>query len=335
MQRVGMPISICLPVEQMQRPYAAPARRVIGDPGTTESFLFPHHLYFVVMKQKNDKSWVLWHYEHRTLTDGDWKAQHYVGLLPTSGDSIYQYTKEIELLLASSEKFVGQVYAIASAEELSFNKNLAEVTNLTDLLNVTFDASSATIQQKLQHIYSTPYNLKTSGSYYGSFSSINQRVPHVSLLLYHVAAKVDLQWKVEESHRVDPLIPANGVRLTYMEARRLFNGNAYCFKPLRNELPSLPETGYTLANIVRPTDEALWWEGRSYFYTIPYTVTGAPGYFPIQMRLCTNGTSVENAYRPTINLGIDTSAVFVPWMRVTFNLTNPLEDKAETKTVEI
>lgn len=332
-KQVVMPISICLPAERMQTPDNAP-RRALGDPGTTEHFLFPHHLYYVVMKQKLDKSWMVWHAEHRTLNDADWQPKRYVGTLPTSSDSVYQYTEEINLLLAASDTFAGRIYAIASADELSLNKDLAEVTGLPDLLNVTFSAASPTIQQKLQHIYTTPYNLNMSGAYYGSFNSVAQKVPHVHLLLYHVAAKVDIQWYVAENKRIDPT-PANGVRLTYMEARRLFNGNAYCFKPMRNELAALPETGYTIADIVRPQDEALWWEGRSYFYTIPYTVTGAPNYFPLQMRLCTNGTPVENAYRPTLNMQVDTVAVFVPWMRVNFNFSKPLEDKEETKTVTI
>lgn len=328
-----MPFSLCLPATEVHSASRAPMRRVLSDPGMTEYFSLPHYLYIIVLK-KNGVNWELWNTMERTLTDEDWLLTHYNGTLETEGDSVYQYLGQLNLLL-SNEKIEGRVYAIASAVPLTLSQPIGTISSLSDVLNLTFSTSSETMQENLQHIYTTPYNYKVSGDYYGSFSSATHRVPHVSLLLYHVAAKVDLQWKVEESHRVDPLIPANGVRLTYMEARRLFNGNAYCFKPLRNELPSLPETGYTLANIVRPTDEALWWEGRSYFYTIPYTVTGEPGYFPIQMRLCTNGTSVENAYRPTINLGIDTSAVFVPWMRVTFNLTNPLEDKAETKTVDI
>jgi len=332
--RVAMPISICLPADKMQTPNYAPVRRAMGDPGTTERFLFPHHLYYVVIKQESNLSWTVWHAEHRTLTDADWKPMRYVGLLPNSGDSIYQYTEEIDLMLAPADKFAGRIYAIASVEELSLSKDLADVTGLPDLLDVTFSTSSSAIQQKLQHIYSTPYNLEMSGSYYGSFSSVARIVPHVHLLLYHVAAKVDIQWRVDENKRIDNSTPANGVRLTYMEARRLFNGNAYCFKPMRNEVAALPETGYTIADIVRPTDEALWWEGRTYFYTIPYTVTGAPDYFPLQMRLCTNGTPEANAYRPTLNMRVDTTAVFVPWLRANFNFTKPLEDKAETKTVD-
>ena len=333
-EHLAMPITISLPANEVMAAHGVPVRKEIGDPGTTERFLFPHHLYFVVMKQNPDKSWTVWNTVHRTVNDADWIPKSYIGLLPTSGDSIYQYAEEIDLLLSSEDKFYGHVYAIASAVELKFNKDMADVTGLDDLLDLTFSTSLDTVQTNLQHIYSSPYNLNFNGDYYGAFNSTYQKVPHINLLLYHVAAKVDIQWNVVDTMRINKADPSKAVRLTYMEARYLFNGNAYCFRPMRNELAALPSTGYTRANIVRPTDEGLWWEGRSYFYTIPYTVTGAPDYFPLQMRLCTNGTSVNQAYRPTLKMQVDTSAVFVPWMRVKFNFTKPLEDKAETKIVD-
>lgn len=332
-QKVGIPISICLPANEVHSANKAP-RREIGDPGTTEKFLFPQHLYFIVMRKTGETTWSLWAQEHRKLKNEDWIPERYEWNLPTQGDSIYRYNAEIIMPLASSDKFVGHVYAIASAEELTFNKSLAAITDLNDLLNLTFDASSDAIQANLQHIYSSPYNLKVDGAYYGSFNSNHQKVPHIDFLLYHVAAKVDIQWNVVDTMRINKTDPSKAVRLTYMEARYLFNGNAYCFRPMRNELAALPSTGYTRANIVRPTDEGLWWEGRSYFYTIPYTVTGEPDYFPLQMRLCTNGTAVEHAYRPTLKMQVDTPAVFVPWMRVRFKFTQPLEDKEETKIVD-
>jgi len=333
-QKVGLPITISLPANEVMAARGVPVRKEIGDPGTTERFLFPHHLYFIVMQKKPGDPWAKWTTVHRTVTDADWIPKSYVGLLPTSGDSIYQYAEEIDLLLSSGDKFYGHVYAIASAVELEFNKDMADVTGLDDLLNLTFSTSSETVQTNLQHVYSSPYNLNYNGDYYGAFNSTYQKVPYVNLMLYHVAAKVDIQWNVVDTMRINKADPSKAVRLTYMEARNLFNGNAYCFKPMRNELATLPASGYTRENIVRPTDEGLWWEGRSYFYTIPYTVTGDPDYFPLQMRLCTNGTAVEHAYRPTLNIPVDTTATFVPWLRVRFNFAKPLEDKAETKIVE-
>ena len=333
-QKLGLPLSICLPANEVQSArYAPAARRAIGDPGETELFLFPHYLYIIVMKQDNTtKVWSVWHAEERTLKDADWKPTRYVGLLPTMGDSIYQYTEQINLLLtAGGSKFYGRVYAVASAEPLSFNKALSSsgITSLDDLLDLTFNTSE--VQSSLQHIYSSPYNLTQNGDYYGSFNSNFQRVPYVNLLLYHVAAKVDIKWNVEEDKRINKADRENAVRLTYMEARNLFNGNAYCFKPMRNVSGSALTSGATVK--IAENDEGLWWEGRSYFYTIPYTVEEAPNYFPLQMTLKTNG-SAGTGYQPTLNLRVDTTAKFVPWLRANFNLTAPLENKTETKTVD-
>ena len=342
-QTVSMPITISLMSNDvMSARNAMPVRRAIGDPGTSEQFLFPHRLYILIMRQKPDESWELWHTIERTLTDGDWTPRRYGdGPFALIGDSIYQYNDHFDLLLDNGtligrQEFVGRVFAIVSAEELEFDKNLDDtgIQNLNDALTLKFNTAS--IQDKLQHIYATPYNYVVGGKYYGEFSSITEKVPKLDLLLYHVAAKVDIKWSVAESLRINKTDPSQAIRLTYMQAKNLFNGDAYCFKPMKNELGSLPGAGYgyTIADIVTPEDEGLWWEGRDYFYTIPYTVTGEPDYFPLQMRMGTNGATKDDAgYELTLKQMIDTSAVFVPWLRGDFKLTKPLENKEETKEV--
>ena len=97
-----------------------PMNRVPGDPGTTEKFLLPNHVYIFVMKYDTDlEKYVVWHQIEDTLTESDWEKTHYVGLLQTTGDSIYQYKEEINLLLEAT-RFDGRVYVIASAEPLTF-----------------------------------------------------------------------------------------------------------------------------------------------------------------------------------------------------------------------
>ena len=88
-------------------------------------------------------------------------------------------------------------------------------------------------------------------------------------------------------------------------------------------------------SIVTSSDEGLWWEGRSYFYTIPYTTTksGYESYFPLQMQMETNESG--NIYTPTIYMQIDKSSPFVPWLRATFNIKKELEEVSETKTVNL
>ena len=100
----------------------------------------------------------------------------------------------------------------------------------------------------------------------------------------------------------------------------------------------MPTTGYKIEDIITPADEGKWWEGRSYFYTIPYVASdvtdGSKVYFPLQLLMRTNG-SAGDGYRPTLNMKIDTAeAVFVPWLRANVNISAPFTDKAETKTVD-
>ena len=325
-QRLTLPVALCLPAEEVR----LPMNRLPGDPGTTEQFLLPNYVYIIVMK-KVAGVWSPWEVITKTLTEDDWEKKRYTGLLQTSGDSIYQYNEEIDLLL-NNEGFEGSVFAVASAVELTFTPALNALTDSASVANLTINVGTTTMQQNLQHIYSSPYNYLRDGKYYGSFSSITQRVPRVNLLLYHIAAKVDLQWSVPADKRINTDDPAEAVRLTYLGAQNLFNGEALVFRPMENEKPAVLTSGYAIPNIVTAADEGMWWEGRAYFYTIPYTVTGNTDYFPLQLQLRTNGS--EDTYRPTLEMNIAGSSVFVPWLRAQFNLTTPLADKAETLVVD-
>ena len=326
-EQTPMRLSLCLPVQEGIKPTT---RRVMGDPGTQEMFELPKYAYIFVMKQVG-VNWQVWKYEERTLADEDWVPTRYSGSWMSRGDSIYKYDQPIQFLL-QNERPEGRVYAVCSNKKLTFNTTAASISSLSDLLNLKFSTSPDSIQENLQNIYATPYNYtNTSGDYYCSFDCSTGRSASVDLLLYHIASKVDLKWNVEEDKRIDNVTPANGVRLTYMEARYLFNGDAYCFQPMRNTLPALPSSGYARPNIVTPSDEGMWWEGRAYFYTIPYTVTGEPNYFPLQLVMCTNDTPKENGYKLTLKQPMDTTDVFVPWLRGNFNLTKPLENTTETK----
>ena len=321
-------LSICLPDKEQT---ASAPRKVMGDPGITEMFELPKYAYIFVMKDNGDGTWSVWRREERKLAAEDWTRTRYNGSNNTREDSIFKYDKDIQFLL-NGEQLTGRVYAICSNKKLTFNTAFNSVSNMTQLLDWKFDSSPDSIQENLKNIYSTPYNYKRGGQYYCSFDCSAGTVFTLDLLMYHVASKVDIKWNVAENKRINRLHPEEAVRLTYMEARRLYNGPAYCFKPLKNEVATLPTTGYDITNIVTPSDEGLWWEGRTYFYTIPYYVAGEANYFPVQMVLCTNGTAKADGYKLTLKQPFDTTAVFVPWLRGNFTLTQPLANTEETKT---
>lgn len=316
---------LCLPVQTQ----SSMMHRVPGDPGTTEHFELPQYAYVFVLKQ-NDDQWQIWRQDEHVLDNASWIRTHYTGSRMTAGDSIYMYN--IPLGIQPQNKTTkGRVYAICTNKKLTFSVDRASITSLDDVVDLKFNTAPDSIQENLQNIYTTPYNYMVDGQYYCSYDCSTSSGSYVDLIMYHIAAKVDIKWNVVDTMRINLSDPAQAVRLTYMDARRLFNGYAYCFKPMRNTLAAKPESGYDI-HIVTPSDEGLWWEGRAYFYTIPYTIIGAKDYFPLQMLMRTNG-SMGSGYQLTLNQPVDTSEVFVPWLRGNFNLTKPLENKSETKTI--
>lgn len=326
-QQAELYANICLPIDYT----VSSPRRIMGDPGTWEVFEFPKYVYIFVLKQVGSE-WSVWKRDERILAEDKWKRTRYYGLHDTRGDSIFQYEEKIRYFLVG-EKIKGRVFAICSNKKLTFSNTMQSINDLEDVLNWQFSTAPDSIQKNLQNIYSTPYNYKHNDSYYCSFDCLDGNSYTIDLLLYHVAAKVDITWYVAEEKRTDP---ATLVRLTKMDALELFNGNAYCFRPMRNELAAIQEDGYDRENIVTATDAGLWWEGRTYFYTIPYIVTGTTvdgkNYFPLQMKMETNGSG--EYYTPTLNLKIDTSAVFVPWLRANFNINAALSAGSPTISVD-
>ena len=325
--RMQIPFSIYLPANtpiQRQGP-----RRVMGDPGEAETFALPNYVYVFVVWYKSGQ-WRIAERQELRLQDRDWEAVDYAGSLMSSGDPIYRVTRHLNILMSEYD-MQGRVYAIASPVELSFDRDLSSLTLLDEVLDLKIDVSSEEVQKNLHNIYTTPYNYEIGGEYYCSFVNSVHHVVQLEVMLYHIASKVDIKWNVAEDKRI-AANPADAIRLTYMQVKNLFAGEAYCFKPMRNVLNAKPTTGPTV-DIVSPEDEGLWWEGRSYFYTIPYTIEGAPNYFPLQVVMRTNDSS-GSGYQLTLNQPMDTTDVFVPWIRGVFNFNQPLETKTAVKTVD-
>lgn len=337
-QKVTFPISFCLPADDV---YAAgaPSLRAFGDPGTTEQFALPQYLYIFIVKYVGSgeegkatlTNWQVWKVLAKTPTEEQWEKKHYTGAYANVGDSIFQYTEEIILLL-NGGSFDGRVYAVASAVELELPDITPESSTLADLLGMTFsfnggDADyNASVRDNLQNIYSTPYNYNGNGvAYYGSFFAA-QNVPHLDLLLYHVAAKVDLMWNVKENLRGD-------VKISYIAAENLYNGPCYVFKPTENVVAAeVYSSGYTKEILKEATPcPGTQWNGRKYFYAIPYKNNDSPTpHYPLQLRLQKGGDSPEgeNYYSKVVKT--DIPEVWTSWIRgqisintATYNMPTP------------
>ena len=217
LETVEMPISISIPAEGFVNPTDVgigneePAStlavtRALGDPGTAETFALPQYLYiYLVSTSSSNSTQVI--FKKQKVEYGDWK-------LSTSGgntnnhfsakDGLYVYQGHLSINLPLNRK-EGRVYVVASNLDLDDSGTYNLVTDVSSWSSskevedgVTFTNQSS-LRNNMQNLYSSPYNLKDDkDNYYGIIKDYASNVPHIDMVLYHVATKVDLQWTINE-----------------------------------------------------------------------------------------------------------------------------------------
>ncbi|WP_144007850.1 hypothetical protein [Prevotella sp. P5-92] len=220
LETVEMPISISIPAEGFVNPTDVgigndePAStlavtRALGDPGEAESFVLPQYLYiYLVTTTTSGTTQVI--FKKQEVNPEDWK-------LSTSGgntndhfsakDGLYVYQGHLSINLPLNRK-EGRVYVVASNLDLDDSGTEKKYNLVTDVSSwssytdvedkVTFTNQSS-LRNNMQNLYSSPYNLKNNdGKYYGIIKDYASNVPHIDMVLYHVATKVDLQWTIDE-----------------------------------------------------------------------------------------------------------------------------------------
>ena len=220
LETVEMPISISIPAEGFVNPTDVgigneePAStlavtRALGDPGEAETFALPKFLYiYLVSTSSSNSTQVI--FKKQEVNPEDWK-------LSTSGDNtnghfsakdgLYVYQGHLSINLPLNRK-EGRVYVVASNLDLDDSGTDNKYNLVTDVSSwssfkdvedgVTFTNQSS-LRSNMQNLYSSPYNLKNNeGNYYGTIKDYASNVPHIYMVLYHVAAKVDLQWTIDE-----------------------------------------------------------------------------------------------------------------------------------------
>lgn len=185
--------------------------RAPGDPGTTETFALPKYLYiYIVSTTTSNTTQVI--FKKEEVKPEDWK-------LSTSGDNnnhfskdgLYVYQGHLSINLPLNRK-EGRVYVAASNIDLDdsqTNNKIKLVTSAEWTDEETFlDAITFTNDGELRkndnmkNLYSSPYNLNNiDGVYYGTIKDYASNVPHIDMVLYHVATKVDLQWTIDEPYQ--------------------------------------------------------------------------------------------------------------------------------------
>ena len=319
-------IPLTLPIELLLQPDVEVATRTPGDPGTWEKFKFPRYVYIYlvafgdafpagkVCELDTDEDGVgegnLW---PEVLTTGWSKATNSYEVPQTLNDSIYRHTSLDAHFMLPSGTTSAKVYIAASYEELK--KNGAVLPTLTaanteaDVLAITFDADGTDFQSNLQNLYSTPYNYMPNGSYYGT---VNLKTRVVRMMLYHVAAKVDVKWNIVEDKQDDYYI-------SYVQARQLKQKNCLLFKPTENTWTSADDAANYALDLV-DSDIGQQWLGRRYFYAIPYGPT-----YNIHLHFLKNGddktTYATTGYNLKLTKAMSAFPVFTPWIRADLRFT--------------
>ena len=336
-QTVTMPIRLSIPAEG----FSEHTRTTAGDPGTFETFKLPQFLYVFLYSEYNDGTNVTPTviYKKIDLTAGStnkddkqtyvskfWKKEAY------NGDSLYTYNGDLSIDLPL-QRTNGRVYVAASYFDLtSGNANLS-TTNLTsenDIKNVCFTVKDAALRNSLQDLYSSPYNYKINNEYYGTLKDYSSKVPHIDMVLYHVAARVDISWNVAADTEAETLELQKQLRITFQEPRKNFQTQCLLFRPMENVVESAdpwPSSGYDLDELIT-MNQGNHWYGRQVYYMIPYkfisTKSSSSSY---NNRLIVNWRMVVNedynkdndnaTYGKNITIGVPwpDGNVFVPSIR--------------------
>ena len=324
----------------------APIMRAFGDPGITETFDFPQYAY-IYLVWSEDGTVEKTHVEtfpRIDLDDNLWVRDENTLEYSVPGDPVYVYTQKIFKLLDTKVRTWGRLYVAVSKEDIApyvkgSDPKKTSPTSETDVQNLVFDNNTTAIQGCLQDIYSTPYNYNIGGKYYGEIvnfaynesAGTGSNVAYANLLLYHVASKVDVMWNVKTDLRDD-------MKLTYLEAEHLYNGACLLFKPNQNEVSATKFTGGYSTVLVKATDTqpniGTQWNGRAYFYTIPYKNNANPAKFPLQLRMLKNNDLYDEEradaeyYHLIKSTDMPSDAVYVPWVRCQMNINKVLDYSA-------
>ena len=280
MQTVTMPIRLSIPAEGFSEHTRATAA---GDPGTFETFKLPQFLYVFLYSEYNDGTNITRTviYKKIDLTAGSTNKddkQTYVSkfwkkVKADNGDSLYTYNGDLSIDLPL-QRTNGRVYVAASYYDLtSGNANLS-TTGLTteeDIKNVCFKVEDAALRNSLQDIYSSPYNYEINNKYYGTLKDYSSKVPHIDMVLYHVAARVDISWNVAADTEAETLELQKQLRITFQEPRKNFQDSCLLFRPMENKVelddPSRL-SGYDLSELIT-MNQGNHWYGRQVYYMIP------------------------------------------------------------------
>lgn len=221
LETVEMPISISIPAEGFVNPTdvgigneepasALAVTRAMGDPGTAETFALPQYLYiYLVSTSSSNFTQVI--FKKQEVNREDWKlstSEDNTNNHFSVKDGLYVYQGHLSINLPLNRK-EGRVYVVASNLDLddsgtdkkyNLKTDVSSWSSHTDVEDSVTFTNQSELRNNMQNLYSSPYNLKNDNddNYYGTIKDYASNVPHIDMVLYHVATKVDLQWTIDE-----------------------------------------------------------------------------------------------------------------------------------------
>ena len=342
-QTVTMPIRLSIPAEGFSEHTRATAA---GDPGTFETFKLPQFLYAFLYSEyidgTNTTRTVI--FKKIDLTAGSTNnddKQTYVSkfwkkVKADNGDSLYTYKGDLSIDLPL-QRTNGRVYVAASYFDLlkpdkpnlstTDSKAVTKLTSEEDIKNVCFTVKDEDLRNSLQDLYSSPYNYKINNEYYGTLKDYSSKVPHIDMVLYHVAARVDISWNVAADTEAETLELQKQLRITFQEPRKNFQTQCLLFRPMENVVQAAdpwPSPAYDLNKLIT-MNQGNHWYGRQVYYMIPYKFKNSSSSYDNQLivnwRMVVNeeyNTDNNNAtYGKNITIGVPwpDGNVFVPSIR--------------------
>lgn len=283
-------------------------QRALGDPGVKEEFPLPSMAYIYVLANSaadgtgasllqivsgaNNKGGI-------ALNRDSWKQD-------TSDPSIYHYTGPLNIRLWHMTKSA-KVYVAVADREI---RSIQLPPNPNDIVSLTYDPSveGATSSVFMKNLYATPYNLlDNGGQYYGTVKDLNTNTPSVNVMLYHVAARLDLKWNVEEERRKNFALGT----LSVSDLPK----SCFLFKPTENKDPGAGK-GYS-ETVVSQFDATTAWSGRKVVY-VPQVNDGASG-FPVTLSYTNEAAAPADKNGTHAERFAFESEVFTTWFNVEAN----------------
>lgn len=221
------------------------SRATSGDPGLDDKFPYPTNLYYVLCVGEKVKTFQ----KIENIDAAKWAR--------SADNAISTYSEQLTFEFDDTEKDkTKNLYIVASNDDLSSSfSSVTTSTTEAQIQSLVYSISGSDEQSFMKNLYSTPWTGSAS-SFVGNLGSDYFK----DIILYHVAAKVDLKWN--STLTLTGNVSVNNVK----------NTNLYIFKPTENTY----DTGsYTATSTIGGDQQ---YNGRQVFYlpqfaTCKYNVT--------------------------------------------------------------